>query len=121
MNRAMINGRLTNDATIYDAQDGITAYFTLAVARYGSDEADFVSCMAYGKTAEFVQNNLQKGDKAIVEGRLRVYDTEKDGKKYHNVVVVVNNIEFDESKTDRDARRTVKTPAKKEYNKYSKK
>lgn len=79
------------------------ARFTLAVDRKfkkdGEQSADFISCVAFGKTAEFVERYCTKGTKLVVEGRIQTGSyTNKDGNKVYTTDVVVEGVEFAESK-----------------------
>ena len=103
MNRWIGIGRLTKDPTIHRNGDSINARYTLAVDRYGSKDkeqtADFISCIAWGKTAEFVENYLRKGTKIAVEGRIATGSyTKDDGTKVFTTDVVIDRHEFCESK-----------------------
>ena len=74
--------------------------FTVAVDRRTKDgqTADFPSCVAFGKTAEFIAKYFHKGMKIALDGHLQTGSYEKDGKKYYTTDVVVENAEFAESK-----------------------
>lgn len=108
MNKAVLMGRLTKNPEIrYSQGESSTAFakFTLAVDRRfrkeGSNEqnADFISCVAFGKTAEFMEKHTHQGTKLVVEGRIQTGSyTNKDGNKVYTTDVVVENIEFAESK-----------------------
>lgn len=105
------NGRFTRDPEIrHTAEGNCIARWTLAVKRNMSstnDEAqdtDFISCVAFGKTAEHVEKYFSKGKSAIVNGRLTTGSyTDRDGKKVYTTDVVVNHIEFGESKAAENA------------------
>lgn len=104
MNKTILMGRLTKDAEIrYNGDKGV-ARFTLAVdrrfKREGDEQtADFISCVAFGKTAEFLEKFGNKGTKFITEGRIQTGSyTNKDGQKVYTTDVVVENVEFAESK-----------------------
>jgi single-strand DNA-binding protein len=103
LNKVFLCGRLTRDAEVRYSQSGsAVAKFSLAVDRKFSKEeqsADFLNCTAFGKTAEFLEKYGKKGTKFIVEGRLQTGSyTDKDGKKVYTTDVVVENMEFAESK-----------------------
>lgn len=102
MNKWMGTGRLTRDPDVrYSAGDSsmCIARFTLAVNRRGKDAgADFISCIAFGKQGEFVEKYFHKGMKADLTGRIQTGSYEKDGKKVYTTDVVVEEIEFGESK-----------------------
>lgn len=79
------------------------ARFTLAVDRRSKQEgrptADFIRCIAFGKTAEFFERFGHKGTKFLIEGRIQTGSyTNKDGQKVYTTDVVVENTEFGESK-----------------------
>lgn len=106
MNRVILMGRLTRDVEVRIAGNGETkvANFSLAVDRRwkrdGEPNADFPNCIAFNKTAEFLEKYGKKGTKFVVEGRLQTGSYEKqDGTKVYTTDVVVDNVEFAESKT----------------------
>lgn len=108
MNKVILMGRLTRDPDIRYSQGEnamAVARYTLAVDRRfkrdgNSDQAaDFISCVAFGKTAEFAERYLHQGTKLVVEGRIQTGSyTNKDGQKVYTTDVVVENCEFAESK-----------------------
>lgn len=108
MNKVILMGRLTRDPNItYSQGENPTtvARYTLAVdrrfRRQGSDsqEADFISCVVFGKGAEFAQNYLHQGIKIAVTGRIQTGSyTNKEGQKVYTTDVVVEEQEFAESK-----------------------
>ena len=110
MNRVILMGRLTRNPDVRYTQTGETmaiARFTLAVDRKGrrvengSDQqtADFINCVCFGKTAEFVEKYLRQGTKIAVTGRIQTGSyTNRDGQKVYTTEVVLDEIEFAESK-----------------------
>lgn len=100
-------GRLTRDPEIRVsvATNITTAKFTLAVDRRFKKEgeqqtADFINCIAFGKTAEFIERYLHQGTKIAVVGRIQTGSyTNKDGNKVYTTDVVVEECEFAESKS----------------------
>lgn len=104
MNLFIASGRLTKDAEIFYTQDKkAVARFDLAVNRKfkqeGQPDADFHSCVCFGKTAEIIDKcKVKKGTKLLIEGELRNNNYEKNGTKYYSSQVVVNSFEFCESK-----------------------
>ena len=106
MNKVILMGRLTRDPEIRYAQDNSlpVARFTLAVDRRfkrdnSQQTADFINCVAFGKTAEFLEKYARKGTKFVVEGRIQTGSyTNKDGQKVYTTDVVCENVEFAESK-----------------------
>ena len=108
MNKVILMGRLTRDPEVrYSQGDASTAIarFSLAVdrrfKREGEDQtADFINCVAFGRPAEFMERYARKGTKFVVEGRIQTGSyTNKDGQKVYTTDVVVENIEFAESKS----------------------
>ena len=109
MNKVILIGRLTADPDIRRTQSGkCVASYRLAVDRPsksdGQPEADFISCVAWGKSGEFCQRYLHKGMKIALEGRIqtRTYD-DKDGKKVYVTEVIVEHHEFCEGKRSADS------------------
>lgn len=103
MNHVAIIGRLTKDPEIrYTQEQMAIARFTLAVDRRykkdGEQSADFIPCIAFRKTAEFIEKYVQKGTKLAAEGRIQTGSYEKDGKRVYTTDVVVDSVEFAESK-----------------------
>lgn len=107
MNKIILCGRLTKDPEVrYSQGENSTcvARYTLAVDRkYTKGEekqADFISCVAFGKSGEFAEKYLKKGTKILVTGRIQTGSYEKDGKKIYTTDVVVEEHEFVEAKKD---------------------
>ena len=107
MNKAILMGRLTRDPEIrYSQSDSnmAIARFSLAVDRRFKKQgdtvtADFFNCTAFGKQGEFVEKYLKQGTKIVVTGRIQNDNyTNKDGQKVYSVQVMVEEIEFAESK-----------------------
>ena len=108
MNKTLLIGRATKDPDIrytQNEQPMTIARFNLAVDRRfkkeGEQSADFISCVAFGKTAEFIEKYVFKGTKIAVEGRIQTGSyTNNDGNKVYTTDVVVEQVEFAGSKTD---------------------
>lgn len=108
MNKTLLIGRATKDPDIRYAQSEqpmTIARFNLAVDRRfkkeGEQSADFISCVAFGKTAEFIEKYVFKGTKIAVEGRIQTGSyTNNDGNKVYTTDVVVEQVEFAGAKTD---------------------
>ena len=101
MNIAILMGRLTKDPDISTSQNGTQiARYTIAIDRIGKDQgADFISCVAFNKSAEFADKYLKKGTKIAIEGMIRTGSyTTKDGQTVYTTDVCVNRQEFAESK-----------------------
>lgn len=105
MNKALIIGRLTKTPTTSQSGELTIARFTLAVDRpTKKDEADFISCVSFGKTAEAIEKYLVKGSKIAVEGRIQTGSyTNKDGQKIYTTDVIVERFDFCESKGKSEA------------------
>lgn len=102
MNKVILVGRLTSNPNTKKGGDLTYTRFTLAVDRKYKSEtasADFPSCVAFGKTAEFIDSYFKKGMKIVVEGRLQTGSyTNKEGKRVYTTEVMVESVEFAESK-----------------------
>ena len=110
MNKVILMGRLTRDPEVrYSAGENALAIarYTLAVDRRfrrdGEATADFISCVSFGRTAEFAEKYFRKGLKIIVSGRIQTGSyTNRDGQKVYTTEVVVEEQEFAESKAASD-------------------
>ena len=108
MNKIILIGRLTRDVEMrYGTNNNNTAIarYTLAVNRpykqNGGQEADFLPCIAFGKTAEFAEKYLAKGMRVAIEGRIQTGSyTNRDGQKVYTTDVVVERQEFLEKRAD---------------------
>lgn len=105
MNKVFFMGRLTADPEKKQSGDTTIARFNLAVDRRGKkDEADFFSCTAFGKLAEFTANYLNKGTKILLEGRIQNNNyTDREGRKVYGFQVIADSIEFAGAKIERPA------------------
>ncbi len=107
MNKVILMGRLTNDPQITRGQNEINiAKYTLAVQRKikndkGEYDSDFISCVAFGKAADFSEKYYRKGLKVLVSGRIQTGSyTNKEGKKVYTTDVILEEQEFAESKKE---------------------
>ena len=108
MNKVVLMGRLTREPDVRQSQGAETvtiARYTLAVDRRGKkqegQQADFISCVAFGKAGEFAEKYLHKGTKICVSGRIQTGSyTRQDGTKAYTTDVVIEEQEFAESKAD---------------------
>ena len=109
MNKVILMGRLTRDPDIRYTQPNSAqeqtciARYSLAVNRRfnrdGEQKADFISCVAFGRQAEFAEKYLRKGTKIVLAGRIQTGSyTNRDGQKVYTTDVVVEEQEFAESK-----------------------
>ena len=110
LNHITIMGRLTRDPELRRTGSGTAvASFTVAVDRDfggrdgGERETDFIDCVAWRQTGEFISKYFTKGRMIVVDGRLEMRDwTDKDGNKRTSAEVVVDNAYFGDSKRDGD-------------------
>ena len=111
LNHIVIMGRLTRDPELRRTGSGIAvASFSLAVDRdfgnreSGERETDFIDCVAWRQTGEFVSKYFTKGRMAVVSGRLQIRPwTDKDGNKRRSAEVVADNVYFGDSKRDSES------------------
>ena len=111
LNHITIMGRLTRDPELRRTGSGIAvASFTVAVDRDfggrdgGEKETDFIDCVAWRQTGEFVSKYFTKGRMIVVSGRLQIRSwTDKDGNKRRTAEVVADNCYFGDSKRDSDS------------------
>ena len=116
MNKAMITGRITKDLELRNTKSGTTVCeFTLAtnrpVVRDGEKQVDFINCIVWNKQAENLCKYQSKGSLVGVIGELRTDTYEVNDEKRYKTYVLVNNLEFLESKQS-----NVKTNEKEEEN-----
>ncbi|MCM1543155.1 MAG: single-stranded DNA-binding protein [Blautia sp.] len=106
MNKVILMGRLTRDPEVRYSQGAnqtVVARFSIAVdrsfKREGDPEADFFDCTCFNKRAEFVERYMHKGTKVVLSGRIQNDNyTNKEGQKVYRVGIIVDEIEFAESK-----------------------
>ena len=111
LNHITIMGRLTRDPELRRTGSGVAvASFTVAVDRDfggrdgGEKETDFIDCVAWRQTGEFVSKYFTKGSMIVVSGRLQIRNwNDKDGNKRRSAEVVADNVYFGESKRSSDA------------------
>ena len=112
MNKVILMGRLTRDPEVRYSQGEnalAIARYTLAVdrraaRREGEATADFINCVAFGRSAEFAERYLRQGTKIVVSGRIQTGSyTNRDGQKVYSTEVVVEESEFAESKANSSA------------------
>ncbi len=114
LNHIVVMGRLTRDPELRRTGTGIAvASFTLAVDRDftskdgGERETDFIDCVAWRQTGEFVSKYFAKGRMAVVSGRLQIRSwTDKDGNKRRSAEVIADNVYFGDSKPNAAAGNT---------------
>ena len=119
LNHITIMGRLTRDPELRRTGSGIAVVsFTVAVDRDfspkdgGEKETDFIDCVAWRQTGEFVSKYFTKGRMAVVSGRLQIRSwTDKDGNKRRTAEIVADNVYFGDSKRDGDSGSAYSAPA----------
>lgn len=103
MNKVMITGRFIKDNDMRMAGETAVVKNTIAVDRKfkkdGEPTADFLNVVAFGKVAEFIEKYTQKGSKVFIDGHIQTGNyTNKDGVKIYTTDIVVESVEFAESK-----------------------
>ena len=125
MNKVILMGRLTREPDVRYSQnaDGsmAVARYPLAVDRrrarnnYDEQSADFISCVAFGRSGEFAEKYLHQGTKIVVTGRIQTGSyTNKDGQRVYTTDVVVEEQEFAESKSAASGETAAYTPSRPE-------
>lgn len=99
MNNVTLLGRLTKDPVIsYTTDQKAIARFTVAVDRMpdknGNKQADFIGCVGFGKTAEFIEKFFTKGKPIALTGRIQTGSFEKNGQKVYTTDVIAERVEF---------------------------
>ena len=124
MNKVILMGRLTRDPEVRYSQAAeplAIARYTLAVDRRfqrrdnsGNEQtADFISCVAFARSAEFAEKYLHQGTKVVVSGRIQTGSyTNKDGQRVYTTDVVVDDQEFAESKASAASSEAAYTPSR---------
>lgn len=109
MNKVQLIGRITRPVEIRYTTGGeplAVSKFTLAVTRRKKDEADFISCTAFGRTAEVMEKYVKKGHRIGIVGHIQTGSYEKDERRIYTTDVIVDEMEFLEpkaqKKTDED-------------------
>ena len=127
LNHITIMGRLTRDPELRRTGSGIAvASFTVAVDRDfggrdgGEKETDFIDCVAWRQTGEFVSKYFTKGSMIVVSGRLQIRSwTDMEGNKRRTAEVVADNCYFGDSKRDGETGGSYAAPAAPAYGGYS--
>lgn len=123
LNHIVVMGRLTRDPELRRTGSGVAvASFALAVERDfaakdgGEKETDFIDCVAWRQTGEFVSKHFAKGRMAVVSGRLQIRSwTDKDGNKRRAAEIVADNVYFGDSKKDAENGSSSPTAAATQY------
>ena len=118
MNKVVLMGRLTRDPEVRYSQGAepiAIARYTLAVdrrfRREGEANADFISCVCFGRSAEFSEKYFRQGLKVVVSGRIQTGSyTNRDGQKVYTTEVVVEEQEFAESKSSSNSKSSQNPP-----------
>jgi single-strand DNA-binding protein len=97
VNYVFETGRITKEPEVIVTEGGTTiAIFSIAVGH--GDDVDFFPCKSFNNTAEFLKKYGRKGGRYVFEGRLKQEKWEKDGEKHSRTIVIVNHVEFADSK-----------------------
>ncbi len=117
MNKVVLMGRLTRDPEVRYSQGAepiAIARYTLAVdrrfRREGEANADFISCVVFGRSAEFAEKYFRQGLKVTISGRIQTGSYTRDGKKVYTTEVVVEEQEFAESKSSSNSKSSQNQP-----------
>lgn len=118
MNKVILMGRLTRDPEVrYTQGDNASAVarYSLAIDRKfkrdGEPTADFINCVAFGRSAEFAEKYLRQGTKIAIVGRIQTGSyTNKDGQKVYTTDIVVEEQEFAESKASQGEDQPIPKP-----------
>ena len=96
MNNVVLQGRNVRDVEVkYTPSQMAVARFTLAVDRGGrGKEADFINCVAFGKTAELMDRFTAKGLRVVVQGRIQTGSYEKNGQKVYTTDIIADRVDF---------------------------
>ena len=100
MNIVILHGRVVRDPIVTTTANGNSrARFTIAVDRPAKagekKQADFINCIAWAKTADFIAQYFPKGKEILAEGRVQTGSyTDQDGSKHYTTDIVINNVEF---------------------------
>nr|DAU13537.1 MAG TPA: Single strand binding protein [Caudoviricetes sp.] len=116
MNKVCLTGRITKNIELkYNQNNVAITSFNLAVTRKfknqnGEYESDFINCIAYKSTAELLNKYVKKGDLLGIEGRIQTRNYEdKDGKRVYVTEVIVDSIDFLQSRKNESKQETTKT------------
>lgn len=102
MNKIMLVGRLATEIKMEKSGETKYGRFYLAVSRRGKkDEADFIQCAVFGKTAETMFEWCRKGHRIGIEGHLQISQYEKNGEKRSSYSVIVETMEFLQTKNEK--------------------
>lgn len=118
MNKVCLTGRITKNIELkYNQNNVAITSFTLAVTRKfknqnGEYESDFINCIAYKSTAELLSKYVKKGDLLGIEGRIQTRNYEKDEKRVYVTEVIVDSIDFLQSRKDESKQETENTKQK---------
>lgn len=111
MNKVMLLGTIRNELELKTGNDQSYVKFSLAVPHRTKDRGvDFISCVAWNKNAEFMQKYFHKGNRICISGRILTgqYD-DKDGKRIYTTDVVVEEVDFADSKAETKKEETTTT------------
>lgn len=125
MNNVVLIGRLTKDPELTYTESGkAKVRFILAVKGFNEDDTDFLTCIAWNKTAESVANYVKKGHKIGVTGHIKTRSWESDNGRVYITEILCDQVEFLEQKkifeSDFEETSAPKGTPKKQYTKYAK-
>lgn len=95
MNNVCLIGRLTKEPELRSNEKSKVAKFTLAINRRGTEETDYINCLAWNSQAELIEKYIHKGTQLAIKGRIQTGSYEdKQGNKHYTTDVVVENLTF---------------------------
>lgn len=105
MNKVLLVGRLTKDVEVTETKNTSVGRYTLAIDAGKDQEANFIRCVSFGKSAEFAEKYFNKGLRVAVEGRIQTGSYEdKDGFTHYTTDVIVERQEFADGKKEEGSR-----------------
>ena len=115
MNKTFLLGRMTADPELRVMQDenqtSVTRFRIAVPRKYKKDEADFINCVCFGKTAETIQKYFTKGSLILVAGRIQTGSyNDREGKKVYTTDIIVEDFDFVQSKGDGQAKTEQQPP-----------
>ena len=103
MNVVILMGNLTRDPELSETPSGKTVCkFGIAVSRDFEEGTDFFNCTAWGSTADNINKYFKKGKRILINGRIKISDSERDGQKKRFTDIIVNKFDFCDSKGSKE-------------------
>ena len=107
MNSVILSGNIGKEPELKNVGESKVISFSLAVKdRFNKDKTNWVNCVGWNSTAEFISKYFSKGSPILISGRLQVRDWEQDGKKRYATEVVIETVDFFGGKKDEVVKKT---------------